>query len=256
LEYLAGVESPERVVDIATSLEGLIADLNRPKALARVIGIRTEAARRVRGCSHAQFMAGDAGVDRLLEQGRHEEALREARSQFEKTQAARETAYEGAAYDGAMAQATLGRALQMGGSAEEAVSHFEEARERSESLGATRMANLALHGKADCLTWQADSFPPPQSLHRLRRRQKRYAEALDLYAEAQKTFQKLGEPQNVAVTWHQIGSVQQDAGRFEAAEAAFQGALRIEVQPIFRHRTSGRGSPFLPPSRRGCRSAG
>ena len=56
----------------------------------------------------------------------------------------------------------------------------------------------------------------------VRIRQKRYVEALDLYAEVRKTFQELGEPGYVGVAWHQIGMVHENAGQYEAAEEAYQ----------------------------------
>jgi tetratricopeptide (TPR) repeat protein len=64
----------------------------------------------------------------------------------------------------------------------------------------------------------------------VRIRQKRYVEALDLYAEVRKTFQELGEPGYVGVAWHQIGMVHENAGQYEAAEEAYQESLRIKVE--------------------------
>jgi tetratricopeptide (TPR) repeat protein len=253
LEYLATVESPERVIGIATKLESLIAELNRPKALARVVEIRTGAAKRVSGWSHARFEADRAVINRLIEQGRHEEAVQAARSLYEKTQAAGETAYEGAAYDGAVAQITLGRALRKSGSAEEAVIQLEEAQRRFESLGAPGMANTALTDKADCLRdlgrydEAAEAYQESIrafgtlgdaraeaagkfQLGTVRMLQQMCAQALELYTEARKTFQKLGEPRSVAAVWHQIGMVHEEASQYEAAEVAYQESLKIKVQ--------------------------
>jgi tetratricopeptide (TPR) repeat protein len=252
LQYLAGFESPERVIDIATGLEELIANLNRPKALIRVVEIRAEAATRLSGWSHARFAAEWAAVERI-EQGRQEEGVRAARSLYEKTQAAGETAYEGAAYDGAMAQITLGRALRRSGSAEEAVVQLEEARRRFESLGEPRMAKAALTEKADCLTalgrydeaadandesirvsGQLDDARGAAvgrcQLATVRMEQQRYDEAMQMYTETLKTFQKLGEPRSVAMVWHQIARVHEQIGEYDAAEAAYQESLKIKVQ--------------------------
>jgi tetratricopeptide (TPR) repeat protein len=152
-----------------------------------------------------------------------------------------------------MAQLTLGRALQMSGSAEEAVIHLEEARQRFERLAQPRMANTALTDKADCLTDLgrydeaaeayeegiriSEQLEDPRGaavsrgqLATVRMYQKRYPEALGLYDEARKIFQKLGEPRTVAVAWHQIGRVHEAVGQYEAAEAAYQESLKIEVQ--------------------------
>jgi tetratricopeptide (TPR) repeat protein len=253
LEYLSGIASAERIVDFATKLEGLIANLNRPKALARVVAIRAEAAGRMTGWSHAQFDAERAGVERLIEQGRQEEAVRAARSLYRKTQAAGETAYKAAAYDGAVAQLNFGRTLSMSGSAEEAMIHLEEARGRFVQLGDLGMANVALVEEADCLQSlgrydeAASSYQEAirvaeelgdtrgvavgnGQLASVRRDQERYTEALKLYAEARKTFEKLGEPGSVATVWRQIGIVHEHAGQYDAAEAAYQQSLRIGVQ--------------------------
>ncbi len=236
LEYLAGVESPARVIDVATTLEGLIHNLNRPKALARVVEIRTAAARRLSGWSNARFEAERAGVERLMEQGRHEEAVQAARSLHQKTQVAGETAYDGAAYDNAMAQFTLGRALRLSGSAEDAMTHLEEARRRFERAGASQMANTGLGDKADCLrdlgrydeaaSAYGDSIRDSEQLGdrraaavgrgqlaTVRTYQKRYGEALELHTNARETFQKLGEPRHFAVAGHQIGRVHEETGQ-------------------------------------------
>ena len=114
LEHLASGESPERLVNLATSLEGLIANLNRPRVLARVVQIRAAATQRLPDWSHSQYVAEDASIDRLIEQGRHTEAVRAAQALHSKSDAAGEAAYAGAAYDGAMARVTLGRALRRG----------------------------------------------------------------------------------------------------------------------------------------------
>jgi tetratricopeptide (TPR) repeat protein len=252
LEYLAAVESPERVIDFATSLEGLIANLNRPKALARVVEIRTEAGRSVMGWGHVRYIAESPAVDRLIEQGRHDEAVLAARSLYEKTQAAGETVYYEAAHDGARAQFMLGRALWRSGSAEEAVSHLEEARRRFERLGHPA-ATVALADKASCLSdlGRYDEATKAYEetirvfeqlgdvrgaavgkgqLATLRRRQNRYADALELYVETRKTFQKLGEPGSVAGVWHLIAMVHERTRQYDAAEAAYQESLKIRVQ--------------------------
>jgi tetratricopeptide (TPR) repeat protein len=203
--------------------------------------------------SHARYLAEGAAVQRLMEQGRHEEAVRAAAALYANTQAAGEAAYEQAAYDGAVAQFILGRAFRSSGAAAEALGHLEEARRRFQSLGEVRMAKVALNDKSDCLTKlgryneAADSYVEATrtseqlrdargaavsrgQLATVRMLQKQYAEALDIYTEARKTFQELGEPRSVAVILHQIGIVYENAGQYEAAEGAYQESLRIEVQ--------------------------
>ena len=57
-----------------------------------------------------------------------------------------------------------------------------------------------------------------------------YPAALTAWTEARETFTQLNEPASVAVAWHQIGWVHQEAGQYEAAEHAYQASLRIAVQ--------------------------
>lgn len=253
LEHLASRESPERAVNLATRLEGLIASLNRPRVLAQVVEVRTAAAVRLPDWSHARFEAERASIQRLIDQGRHTEAVGAAQDLLSKTEAAGEAAYDGAACDCAMAKVTLGRALQMGGSAEAALPHLDAARRRFERLKQHRMANVALSEKADCLTAlghydeaaeayeQAiridEELKDPRSvavntnqLATVRLKQKNHSEALQLYAQALEAFERLNEPTSVAGSWHQVGMVHQDAGEYEAAEQAYQKSLNISVQ--------------------------
>ncbi|WP_300327499.1 tetratricopeptide repeat protein, partial [Accumulibacter sp.] len=60
--------------------------------------------------------------------------------------------------------------------------------------------------------------------------QRRFPEALAAFSEARERFAALGEAASVAVAWHQIGWVHQDAGNGEAAEDAYRQSLAIEVQ--------------------------
>ncbi|MCP4055118.1 MAG: hypothetical protein GY739_19170, partial [Mesoflavibacter sp.] len=68
----------ERVVGVATNLEGLLHHLGRPKALARVVAVREEASRRLGEWSHARYEAESATFDRLLDAGRVAEAVAKA----------------------------------------------------------------------------------------------------------------------------------------------------------------------------------
>ena len=56
LEHLAKTESADEVVGLANSLESLVSTLNRPKVLARIVEIRSSAAQRLSGWSHAQYL--------------------------------------------------------------------------------------------------------------------------------------------------------------------------------------------------------
>jgi tetratricopeptide (TPR) repeat protein len=64
----------------------------------------------------------------------------------------------------------------------------------------------------------------------VRLQQQRYAEALEAHQEALGTFSRLNEPGSVAIAWHQIGIVHQQAGQPEAAEEAYNQSLAIKVR--------------------------
>jgi len=253
LEHVRKSATPERVVDLATSLESLIAPLARAKALARVVEIRAEAAQKLGAWGHAQFNAERSAIERLIEDGRLHEATEAVRRLLQKAQASGENAYEEAALDLAMANMVMGRASKMSGAAEEALPYLDEARRRFQNLGQTRMAKVALTDKGGCLRdlgryeqaaaayeesiRHAEERKDPRSLAvnkgqlaTVRMLQKRYADALDLYAEGRKIFERLGEPGSVAVIWHQIGMVHKNASHYEAAEKAILEALKIRIE--------------------------
>jgi len=259
LEHLARTAGAERVVGVATNLEGLLQPLGRPKALARVVAVREEAARGLGEWSHARLIAESAAVDRLLDAGRHREAMAAARSVLERGLAAGEGAYEGAPYDVAMAHFQLGRVLKEGGAAQAALAPLVEARERFRKLAeggnrsAAGMAMTCLTETGDCLqdlgrldeaaqVYKASSQEAEElgdlrggavakgQLGTVRLLQRRYGDALATFTEARETFEELGEPGSVAVAWHQIGRVHQEAGQHEAAERAYQRSLKIKVE--------------------------
>jgi tetratricopeptide (TPR) repeat protein len=253
LTHLAGTESPEQVVNLATSMESIVSTLNRPKTLSRVVQLRISAAERLPEWSHAQYLAVRASIERLIDQGRFSEAVRSARTLHMKSDSAGETAYDGAAYDGAMAQLTLGQALRLSGDSEAALPHVEKGRLRFERLSEPRMACVAITGKADCLRdlgrydEAAKAYEQAvridEELHdrrsaavdkgqlaTVRLLQKKYSEALALYAEARDVFEHLNEPAAIAAAWHQIGLVYETAGGYDAAEDAYQKSLNIEIQ--------------------------
>jgi tetratricopeptide (TPR) repeat protein len=259
LATLAESAAAERVVDMATSLEPLLQNLGRPRALARVVEIREAAARRLGDWSHAQYLAEDAAIERLLAAGRSAEAVGKARALAARATAAGEAAYPGAAYDLALAHARLGRALRFSGAAAAALPQLNEARQRFGRLAAAgdddtgRMAAVCLKESGDCLLGlgrldeAAAAYEEAIGLAATRddRRevavgkgqlgtarllQGRHGDALAAYDEARTIFEELGEPLSVAIVWHQIGNVHQEARQPEAAEQAYRQSLRLRVQ--------------------------
>jgi tetratricopeptide (TPR) repeat protein len=252
----------EFVIEMATSLEGLLQQLGRRHALRAAGATRVQAAARLQvlrgdnAWNHAQFLAVSENGNRLLEAGRHAEAVEVAMQLLIRSREAGESGYSGAAYDLAMARFTLGRTLRMAGSAQAALEPLTEARTHFQRLAlagdadAVRMTSVSLTDYADCLadlgrldeagtTYQQaidgsesrddrrQAATAKAQLGTVRLLQRKYAEALVAYDEARQTFERLGEPGSVATAWHQIGVAHQGAGQFEAAEHAYQQTLHI-----------------------------
>ncbi len=256
LEYLQTTATAEQVVDFATTIEGLLQHLGRPRAMARAVRVREEVTKRLGEWSRPRFNAAFAAVDRLLEAGHVAEAVQEAQAVLERLAATGEHAYDGAAYDLAVAHFRLGIALRSGGAAEAALGSFAEARTRFLNLtgaGAARMAMKSLGETGEVLRVlgrleeaaaaheetiklaeelgdRRGAAVARGNLGTVRMHQQRFDEALSAHSEARINFEHLGEPKSVALGWHQIGRVYQQAQQFGAAEDAYHHALQIRVQ--------------------------
>ncbi len=259
LEHLAAGAPAESVVDVATRLEGLLANLARPKALARVVAVRTKAQSGLGDWSHARYIAEDAAVDRLLERGNLPAAAAAAHALLSRAESAGEGAYGGAAYDIAMAYFTLGRVLKEGGDPQTALPELQKARTGFQTLAdaggqvAARMASVAITEGGDCLRGlgrldeaaqayeesveRAQKRGDPRSaavnkgqLGTVRMLQRRFGEALAAHTAARDIFEKLGEARYVATAWHLIGMVHKNADQYDAAEQAYLKSLAIMVQ--------------------------
>lgn len=261
--------TPEAVIDFATDMEGLLANLGRREALAEAAAIRTRAASLHAaqpdcGLTHAAYLAAFATIERLLGAGRFAEAARAARALVDPCEAAPDDAFPLLAGDRAQALFTLGRALKRSGDPRAALTPLTTARERYSSLAETmpdpdhrqtsaQMASVCLTEQGDCLRHLGELEPAAgkyeEQIHEsaqqndrravatgkfqlgtVRLMQRRYVEALQAYAEARETFEALGEPQSVATAWHQIGIVHEQAGNLEEAETAYLRSLSMEVQ--------------------------
>ncbi|MCP4660919.1 MAG: hypothetical protein GY856_36420, partial [bacterium] len=204
LEYIRETADADRVVGVATRIEGLLANLGRPKALARAAEIRAVAAQELGEWSHARFLAESAAVDRLLEAGRVAEAVAAARAVLERAMAAGENAFPEAAYDIAMAHWELGRTLQMSGAAEAALGPLAEAEGRFRKLAdqgdedAARMASVAVTESGDCL----------RDLGRM-------DEAADAYEGAIELAQARKDVRSLAVNKGQLGTVRMFQRRYD-----------------------------------------
>jgi tetratricopeptide (TPR) repeat protein len=251
--------APEEAVGLADSVERLLSGLGRPQAMAEAGAVRERAARNLGEWGHARYLAARGEVERLLERGEMRAAHAAAAWLLERCLEAGEGAYPGAAYDLGIAHCILGRVLQMGGAAAEALPLLGEARRRFEALAhdgntaALGMAAAALTDSGHCLVDlgrldeaaaayeervkrgeelgdQRGVAVGKMQLGSVLMLQGHYDQALAAYEEARQTFESLGEPLTVAGTWHQIGMVHYKAGQHEQAERAYRQSLAIRVQ--------------------------
>lgn len=252
-------ETPEKVVDLADSVERLLSSLGRPQALAEAVAVRERAAPKLGQWGHAHYLTADAEVDRLLARGEVQAAHAVALRLLKRCMEEGERAYPGADYDLGMAHFTLGRVLRVGGTAAEALPLLAEAGRRFDALAragdtaAARMAAATLTESGDCLRelGRLDEAAAAYK-ERIKRAEEqggergaavgklqlgsifllqgRHAEALAAYEEARQNFESMGEPRTVATAWHQMGMAYRRAGQHEQAERAYRQALAINVQ--------------------------
>ncbi|MCB0294460.1 MAG: tetratricopeptide repeat protein, partial [Calditrichaeota bacterium] len=252
---VADPSEAEALSNTAGSIEQLLARLNRPRALARAVALRTRAAELVPEWGLARFENERLLIDRLLGQGQLQAAYDKAQALLEQAQAAGEAAYRGADYDLAMAHWLLGRVLSDAGQADTALAIFIEAQKRFEALGerGEGMASAALTEQADCLMALGrleeaakayiDSIKRDEkrksfrdvavgkgNLATVRMKQGKYDEAVAGHEEARAIFEQLSEPAMVATAWHQLGNVHREASQYDAAESAYRRSLAIKTQ--------------------------
>jgi tetratricopeptide (TPR) repeat protein len=261
LDRSQAVAESETTIDRATSLYSLLQGLGKPRLLERVARVREAAAAALgEGPSHARFEASRTRIQQQLAAGQLREALAGAQQLLQQAQAAGEAAYADADYDLAMAYFSLGRVLIRGGGAQQALPLLQEAGRRFEAfakkrpgVGAEGMASACLTDQGECLSVLGRSDDATAAFEEAIRRaeqrgdlrdvavgkgnlgtvrlhQQRYAEALEAYQQARDTFSRLSEPGSVAIVWHQIGRVYQEAGQPEAAEEAYNQSLAIKVR--------------------------
>jgi len=252
---------PETTIKRATSLYSLLQVMGKPRLLERVARVREAAAAGLdEGWSHARFEASRTSIEQQLAAGQLREALGDAQQLLQQAQAAGEAAYVGADYDLAGAFFLLGQVMKTEGGAQQALPLLQEAGRRMEAFAntnknnaAARMASVCLGAQGNCLRslgrYDAAAANYEESIRRAEQRgdqrevavskgelgtirlyQQRYAEALEAHQQARDTFSRLNEPGSVAIAWHQIGRVHEEAGQPEVAEEAYNQSLAIKVQ--------------------------
>jgi tetratricopeptide (TPR) repeat protein len=258
LQFLDGTAAAEELVDFSTSLESLTEGLGKPQVIRRVEEIRTRAAGRIEGWNNAGFNAERAAIDRLLDARDFAAAVARAERLVQRALTGGETAFEWAAYDIALSYAVLGRVRQEKGDSTGAMEPLVEAQRRFKILAgggdrdAALMANAVLTELADCyrdLGWLDEAASSYEEAIReskkredlrseavntgqlatVRLFQRRHADAIRLYEEARDVFEKLGQPESVAIVWNQLGMAFGDVGNHQAAENALQRSLAIKV---------------------------
>ena len=254
LETLADQADSETTLDVAMDVEHLLANLDHPRLLKRVVAVRERASQQLGdGLTDTRFTARRMEIERLLQAGQVPQAYQAAQQLLADSQG---PGSQVSAYNQAMSFAVLGRVLFAGGAAGEALPYLREAQRRFEQLGG-RNADLAAAGslsvQGDCLHRLGRLGEAAQAYEKsiklgeklkdyrgvairqgnlawVRLDQGRYGEALATYQSARQTFAELGEPREVATAWHQIGMVHQEAGNDEAAEEAYREALALWVK--------------------------
>ncbi len=259
LTWLQAHAVAEEVTEVAGQVEELVVPLGRPQVLAQVVKVREQAAQSLADWSNTRFNAEKRRVDRLLDSGDLRAARHAAYELLQRSLNAGEGAYPAAAYNIAMAHSLLGQVLRDSGAAVEGLEPLAEAQRRFQILAdagnssAAVMASVSITEQGDCLCnlgrleEAADAYNQAIAraergdakrsvavnkgqLATVRRRQRRYAEALQIYSEARELFASLGEPGSIAVLWHQIGIVHKEQEHFDAAERAYRKSLAIGVQ--------------------------
>ncbi len=261
LDRSQAVADPETTIDRATYLYGLLQALGKPRLLERVARVREAAAAALgEGFSHARFKASGTRIEQQLAADQLREALAGAQQLLQQAQAAGEAAYAGADYDLAGAFFLLGRVLNTGGGAQQALPLLQEAGRRLEAIANANNSKVAAGMASVCLTEQGNCLlnlgryvdaaaayeeairrdEPRGALRNVavgklqlgtvRLQQELYAKALEAYQQAGDTFSRLNEPGSVASVWHQIGMVHHNSGQPEAAEKAYNQSLAIAVR--------------------------
>lgn len=144
-----------------------------------------------------------------------QQALAAAQKLLQRCEQAGADAYPGADFDLAMANILLGRVLNRGGAAAEALPCLQQAQQGFEALGeqGAGMASKSLTEQGDCL-------------YALGRRD----EAVAAYEGAIKRSEKLEDTRQVAVGKIQLATVRLDQKNYSSALQGYQEALKLFQQ--------------------------
>ena len=255
-----GAIGVETVIDQADSVEYLLQNLGRPRALQRAVAVRERGAAAVKdsGWSHARHLAESNTIERLIDAGRAAEAVPLALRLLAEATAAGEEAYEDAAYDMAICHARLGRALKESGEAQAALGPLDEARTRFQRLAEAGDRSAVQNGldlpdrTSRCPSGSGPArrggrdvreshraCPAARRSPRCGHRpvparhgatlQRRYAGSLHGIRRGPPDFRAAGRAGEVAWAWHHMGVLLRRAEQYDAAETAYLNARRVYV---------------------------
>jgi tetratricopeptide (TPR) repeat protein len=219
------------------------------------VSVRERAAATIPEWGHVRFTNEALSIERLIQQGKLQLALKNAWNLQKKAKAVGQSAYNEAAKDLAMATNLLAQVLNASGQINHAYTLFVEAQHLFEALGKEGECNALniIVRQADCLTKlgrideaiKAYDIAGRKTikLGNLRQsaviksnigiafcRQDKFVEAISVFHEARKIFERLNEPLSVADIWHNIGNAHLFVKRYDDAEEAYCRSIEIETQ--------------------------
>jgi tetratricopeptide (TPR) repeat protein len=268
IDHSLSTSAPETTIYRASSLRYLLNETGTNKHLLQQIGrVRDEAAANLnQKWTHARFVANKERVHQQLQASQLQNALNAGKELLHQAVNAGEQAYPGADYDIATAIWLLGRVLQNSGRANQALSHFKNAKDHFEVIlqslsgqsnqdesikDVERMASACLNEMGDCLLdlgcINDASDAVEEALRRdeirgdlsdiaisnmqlgdVRYYQERYEDAMSAFEKTKKIYSSYNK--DVSYLWFKIGSIHHKVGRIAAAEQSYNKALTLHVQ--------------------------
>jgi tetratricopeptide (TPR) repeat protein len=252
IDYLAERGPTNQFLAVSAAVEGLLENQGRTATLSRVIEVRQRQSPG-EGWSSEVFLVKYREAQRLLKDGRIDEALTLSRQILFSMETVGTKAYPRAAYDLAHAKQHVGRVLFMKGNPTEALPFFTDATSSFTSLNLPKDALIAQSDVASCLmdmgkleeavaAYQrvisaaenvADQHTAAVARFQLGSvwfQQGKHQQALQAYASARDFFTGTHELESLAQVLILMGRAHVDLIELDEAEVAFQRALQVSIQ--------------------------